>query len=132
MFYSIISVAVNVALNFALIPVWGFAGLAAATSAAGLTNVILLIYNMKKKVAGIDYIYIISTVVKIVLGSVAAMLVIKLIDPEMLIGTRNLPGKILTVGLQIGGMGIIYLGLMRLLKVGEVNKLLALLRIKKK
>jgi len=131
MFYSIISVAINIILNFVFIPIWGFAGLAAATSAAGLTNFILLVYNMRKKVAGIDYADILWTAFKIIFGSIAAFIIIKLLDIPLLIAPGNITGKIMVVGLQIAGMGLLYLVLMRLMNVGEVKKVLALIGLKK-
>ncbi len=48
--FSIISIAVNLAANFALIPFWGFVGLAAATALGGLVNFGLLLVNLPKRV----------------------------------------------------------------------------------
>lgn len=131
MYYSIIAVGLNISLNFAFIPLWGFAGLAAATSVAGLSNLVLLTANLRKKVPGISYMHLIVHVSKILLGALAAFLVIRSINFEMLIEPVDVLGKIMIVSLQIAGMGIIYLFLLRLMKVGEVTKLLTLLRIKK-
>ncbi|UCD94551.1 MAG: murein biosynthesis integral membrane protein MurJ [Candidatus Zixiibacteriota bacterium] len=127
MYYSVTAVAINIALNFAFIPVWGFAGLAAATSVAGLSNLLLLVINLKGKVVGVDYSHIIDKVFKVLLCSLAAMLAVKLIGLEALIAPVNLMGKIAIVGLQIAIMGIIYILLARLLKVNEVTKLMELL-----
>lgn len=131
MFYSIISVAANIVLNFAFIPLWGFAGLAAANSVAGLMNLFLLVFNMKKKITGINYLYFMIPTIKIILGSVAAVLIMKAINIDYFISSGNLIGKILNVGLQITGMSVIYIVLMLLLRVDEVKRLLAVLHLKK-
>jgi len=131
MFYSIISVAVNIALNFVFIQFWGFAGLAAATAAAGLVNLLLLLYNLKNKVGGIDFIHILGLGARIIFGSMAALILIKLLNVDLLIAPGNLSGKILIVGVQVAGMGLLYLVFMRLLRVDEVKKVLALIGLKK-
>ena len=124
--------AINIILNFVFIQFWGFAGLAAATSAAGLSNLLLLLYNLRNKVAGIDFIHILIQGVKIVFGSMAALILIKLIRIEILISPGNLLGKILIVGVQAAGMGLLYLVFARLLRVEEVRRVLALAGLKKK
>lgn len=131
MFYSILSVAANIVLNFAFIPLWGFAGLAAANSVAGLLNLFLLVINMRKKISGINYIYILIPTIKIILGSIIALIIIKAINIDYFISSGNLIGKILTVGVQIAGMSLIYIVLMWLFKVDEVKKLLSLLKLKR-
>ena len=132
MFYSILSVAANIVLNFAFIPLWGFAGLAAANSVAGLLNLFLLVGNMRKKISGINYLYILIPTIKIILGSIAALLIIKAINIDYFISSGNIIGKILTVGIQVVGMSLIYIVLMWLLKVDEVKKILSLLRLKRR
>jgi putative peptidoglycan lipid II flippase len=127
MHYSVVAVALNIALNFAFIPIWGFAGLAAATSVAGLSNLLLLVINLRRKVAGIDYSLVLDMVFRVLLCSLAAMLAVKLIGIEMIISPVNLVGKIVIVGLQIAIMAVIYILLARLLKVNEVKKLVELL-----
>jgi len=128
MFYSIVSVIVNIVLNFAFIPLWGFAGLAAATSAAGLTNLFLLTINLRKKVDGIDYVYLTSKTIKILLGAVVAYLIIRFINFEMFINPDDILNKAVLVGLQIVGMGLTYLLLLWLLRVPEVRKISNLIR----
>ena len=131
MFYSIISVIINIVLNFAFIPLWGFAGLAAATSAAGLSNLFLLSLNLRKKVDGIDYIYLISKTLKIISGAIAAYLIVRLVNLEMIIRPDDILGKIVLVGLQIIGMGGIYILLLWLLRVPEVRRISHLMKNRK-
>ncbi|MEW5922981.1 MAG: murein biosynthesis integral membrane protein MurJ [Candidatus Zixiibacteriota bacterium] len=131
MFYSILSVAANIVLNFAFIPLWGFAGLAAANSVAGLLNLFLLVASMKKKISGVNYLFILIPTIKIILGSIAALLIIKAIDISYFISSGNIIGKVLTVGVQIAGMSLIYIVLMWLFKVDEVKRILSLMRLKR-
>ena len=131
MYFSVISVVVNIVLNFAFMPLWGFAGLAAATSAAGLTNMTLLTISARGKVKGIDHIYMILHIGKVLLASVAACLLIGSLNFANIFSSDNLTGKALTVIVQIIGMGVLYLIFARLMKVREVGKVLELLRLKK-
>jgi len=132
MHYSIVSVALNIVLYFVFIPLWGFAGLAAATSAAGLCNLFLLAVNLRKKVDGLDYVYLIVNTLKILLGAIAAYLVVRSINFDVIIKPDDIFGKILVVGLQIAGMGTVYLLLLWLLRVPEVKKIANLIMFKKK
>lgn len=132
MYYSVVAVILNIGLNFAFIPIWNFAGLAAATSVAGLANLFLLAYNLRKKVAGIDYPYILSHIFRVVLGSVVAFLIVKSIDFKTFIEPADILGKVMIVGLQIAGMGLLYIFLLWLLKVREVGKLLGLVGLRRR
>ncbi len=130
MYYSIIAVIINIALNFVFIPLWGFAGLAAATSVAGLSNLFLLTINLRRKVDGVDYVYLIVKTLKILLGAMAAFLIVRLVNIEMIIKPDDILSKISLVGLQIIGMGGIYILLLWLLRVREVRRILKLIRRK--
>jgi putative peptidoglycan lipid II flippase len=130
MYYSIVSVIINIVLNFAFIPIWGFAGLAAATSAAGLSNLFLLTLNLRKDVDGIDYVYMIGKTLRILLGAIAAYLIIRMVNFEIIIVPHDILGKVVLVGLQIIGMGIIYLLFLWLLRVPEVRKISKLIKRK--
>jgi putative peptidoglycan lipid II flippase len=121
--FSIAAVVINIALNFAFIPIWGFAGLAAATSVAGLTNMFLLIYFLRKKIEGIDYLYLAGHIVKIILGAVAAFLIIQGFNFYVIVEPDSLTAKVAIVFMQIAGMGILYIFFLWLLKVEEVKKI---------
>ncbi|UCD18535.1 MAG: murein biosynthesis integral membrane protein MurJ [Candidatus Zixiibacteriota bacterium] len=129
--YSIISVVLNVVLNFAFIPLLGFAGLAAATSAAGLINFLLLSINLRKKIDGIRYFSLILHILKMILAALAAYLIVSSVNLMVLIERVDLIGKALVVAIQIAVMGGIYLLMLWLMRVEEVKKILLLLRRKK-
>ncbi len=131
MYYSILSVAINILLNFAFIPLWGFAGLAAATSSAGLVNMGLLLYNLKGRIETLDYKSIFILLAKVILGAIAAYLIIDLIPFNKLIELGQLPEKILIVVLQVIGMGGLYLVFMWLFRLEEMKKLPEILRMKR-
>jgi putative peptidoglycan lipid II flippase len=128
MYYSMISVVLNIALNFAFIPFWGFGGLAAATSIAGLANLLLLIVNMKNKISGVSFSFLGIHLLKIIVAALGAYAIIWAIGLDALIGHGDIWGKILIVTLQILGMGGTYLLILRLLRVNEAGKLFSLIR----
>jgi putative peptidoglycan lipid II flippase len=131
MYYSIAAVAVNIGLNFVFIQFWGFAGLAAATSCAGLVNFGLLWINLRRKIIGLDYKGSLLKAAGIILAAAAAMLLVYLCDyPRILDGT-GLRDKILIVGLQIVTAGLSYMVIARLLRIEEVGRLLRALRLRK-
>ena len=132
MYYSIITVLLNIILNFAFIPLWDFAGLAAATSLAGLVNLLLLLYFIRFKISGIDYLYIAVHTLKILLGSIAALLIVKSINLDFIFPPINIWNKISIVGCQIIGIAVIYMAILQILGVNEVKKILRLLRLIKR
>ncbi len=131
MYFSILAVVVNIILNFAFIPFWGFAGLAAATSMAGLLNFALLVLNLSKKSLDIDYLFIAVKAFKFIVAALAAFTILSSVNLDVIFKNGTILDKILIVIVQIGGMGIIYLTLSWLLKANEVNKFLGLIRLKK-
>ncbi len=128
MYYSIISVALNIILNFAFIPFWGFGGLAAASSIAGLANLGLLIANMKNKIMGLSFSHLGIHLLKTIIGAFAALLIIKLLRIDVMIGLHNIWQKILVVSLQIAVMGLAYILILWFLKADEVRKFISLAR----
>jgi len=123
MMYSIYTVAVNIILNFAFMPLWGFAGLAAATSVAGILNFLLLLFNLRKKITDLHYSGIFVGIFKITVASVAAYFIVNLVDYPALITNRGIVGKTAIVGLQVIGMLAFYLFFAWLLRLNEVRRL---------
>jgi len=130
MYYSVFAVVLNIVLNFAFIPVWGFAGLAAATSAAGLVNYFLLMFNLKKKIPDLKLVAVIIRIIIMILAALGSFILIRLIDLSIIIEPVNIFRKIALVGLQVAGMGVIYLAICRLLNLSEVNSLLKIFKRK--
>ncbi len=129
--YSILAVAVNISLNFAFIPLWGFAGLAAATSAGGLVNLVMLVFNLRKKVSGIRMGAIIYKAILMVLAAVLAYYVTRWADWGTMIGQDDIIGKIAVVALQITTMGINYLLILFLLRIDEISRFLSMIQRRK-
>ncbi len=129
--YSIMTVALNIGLNFAFMPFWGFAGLAAATSAAGILNFLLLLFNLGKKIEGINIPGIFLGLFKIIMASVAAFFAVRLIDFPTLITVGGITGKILIVGGQVFGISVLYLFFAWVLRLNEIGRLLRLISRRK-
>jgi putative peptidoglycan lipid II flippase len=131
MYYSIISVILNIVFSFlAFAFSWGFSGLAAATSVAGLANFIQLIVTLRKKIVGIDYRHIFWHFLKITAGSFVALYITKLVRFDLIIGHAGIMGKIVLVSLQVFSMGVLYFVILWVLRVGEVYRFLAFIRRK--
>jgi len=123
---------INVILNFAFIEFWGFAGLAAATSVAGLANFGMLGFFVRRKVPEISYRSIAIRTIKITLAAVAACLAVKYSGVDSLFEQSNIWSKTGSVLLQLGGMSLIYLGLCFLLRIEDFNNIKDFLRYRGK
>ena len=66
---SIISVALNIALNLILVRVMGFQGLALGTSIAALVNAIVLLVLLRQRLGGLDSARIAVTAIKMVVAA---------------------------------------------------------------
>lgn len=109
--YSIISVGVNLAANFALIPFMGFAGLALATAIGGLVNFGLLLYNIPRLVGAIRLRPpIISLVRSIFSAALTGFLLYFCKNSEWFISIGStLWGRVAKMGLLVGIGTIAYL-----------------------
>ncbi len=131
MYYSITAVLVNIILNFVFIPIWGFAGLAAATSAAGLANIFLLGYNIRKRVPEINYADLLWRTLKITIAAALAFLAIYHIKLDSFIAHGDIWGKTAVVLLEIFGMGLVYLILCRFFRIQEIYHVKDIFKFKK-
>ncbi|MCP4703325.1 MAG: murein biosynthesis integral membrane protein MurJ, partial [candidate division Zixibacteria bacterium] len=138
MHYSIFTVALNIGLNFVFIPLWGFAGLAMATSVAGTLNFALLLFNLRKKIPDLKFLGIFFGIIRMIFAAVTSYYIINIIDFGLIfIGHEGaafsgIGGKILVVASQISGMGILYLIFSKVLQLDEINRLLGLVFKRKK
>jgi len=116
--YSIVSVVVNLAANFALIPFLGFAGLALATGLGGLVNFGLLLYNLPRAIPSIhlkkplDY-FVRSLFSSLFCGII--LYIIKRSDWLVSLGT-NLAGRIEKTFILLGAGAVAYLMISFVLK----------------
>ncbi len=91
---SIIAVAVNLALYYPLMKLMDFAGLAAATSVAGLVNSGLLIYYLSDKGVPVKYDKILLNFVRISVASAIAMVIAKFLPIDVLVSADSFAGRV--------------------------------------
>lgn len=131
MINGIIAVVLNIVLNIALVKVMGHGGLALATSLSAIICIILLFISLKKKIGYYGQDKIRSTFIKTVVASLV-MGVVTYFVYKFLFGILGLGfiQEAISLGVSIAIGGAIYLGLIIVFKVEEVN--MAIDMIKKK
>ncbi|WP_394862106.1 murein biosynthesis integral membrane protein MurJ [Paraclostridium bifermentans] len=131
MINGIIAVVLNIVLNIALVKVMGHGGLALATSLSAIICIILLFISLKKKIGYYGQDKIISTFIKTVVASLV-MGVVTYFVYKFLFGILGLGfiQEAISLGVSIAIGGAIYLALIIVFKVEEVN--MAIDMIKKK
>ena len=121
--FSLITVLVNIILYYPLIQVLNFAGLAAATSLAGLLNCILLIYFLPRK--GIDisfsklWLYIFKIIIAASIAFYSAKMIPSFVSFENVI--LNRVANLIIPGIEAL---LIYILICFLLRIRELNKYL--------
>ncbi|GKZ01609.1 murein biosynthesis integral membrane protein MurJ [Paraclostridium bifermentans] len=131
MINGIIAVVLNIVLNIALVKVMGHGGLALATSLSAIICIILLFISLKKKIGYYGQDKIKSTFIKTVVASLV-MGVVTYFVYKFLFGILGLGfiQEAISLGVSIAIGGAIYLALIIVFKVEEVN--MAIDMIKKK
>ena len=131
MINGIIAVVLNIVLNIALVKVMGHGGLALATSLSAIICIILLFISLKKKIGYYGQDKIKSTFIKTVVASLV-MGVVTYFVYKFLFGILGLGfiQEAISLGVSIAIGGAIYLALIVVFKVEEVN--MAIDMIKKK
>lgn len=131
MINGIIAVVLNIVLNIALVKVMGHGGLALATSLSAIICIILLFISLKKKIGYYGQDKIRSTFIKTVVASLV-MGVVTYFVYKFLFGILGLGfiQEAISLGVSIAIGGVIYLALIIVFKVEEVN--MAIDMIKKK
>lgn len=108
---------------------FGVAGIVAATAIATAVSVLLQTMLLRPRVGGIELRRLIDSTVRIALGSVALAIVSyeawDLLDH--LLG-RGLAGQVISLGVGLGLGGLAYLACCRLLRVPELDQVVALVR----
>ncbi|MGD0016352.1 MAG: murein biosynthesis integral membrane protein MurJ [Verrucomicrobiia bacterium] len=125
MYVALFSVVVNATLNpiFAWKLNWGAPGLAFATSTVALTNFVLLLFFMRRKIQRLELAVLLRSLVKIVAAS-ATMSVAALLTHHALATHRYLD-----LAISIGVAVVVFGVTCRLLKVEELDELLAALQL---
>ncbi|MEG1311649.1 MAG: murein biosynthesis integral membrane protein MurJ [Romboutsia sp.] len=117
-----IALIINIILNFSLIKVLGYRGLAISTSIASIITVILLFISLKKKNGYFGGDIIIKTGLKslfasLIMGAIT-MLIYKSLFSVMGVGKLN---EIISVTASVAGGALVYGVIIMILKVEEVS-----------
>ncbi len=133
---GILTIMVNIALNFLLIKPLGHGGLALAYSIAGIVNLLGLLIILRQKIGGIDGKRILASFSKTLLVSLV-MGVLAYLGAwftEILVGTTTKFGQLLQVGVGVSIGVLVFTSLVLLLKMeeGELAKSLFLRRFQKR
>ena len=107
---SLVSVAVNIALNVVLIRVMGYAGLALGTSVASIVNASIQFVWLRRALGGIEGRRVMMTFVKVTLASTAMAAAAYLTEQwlQTTLPGRTLAFQALRVGLAIAvGLGVL-------------------------
>lgn len=116
---SLISVVINILLYYPLIKLFNFAGLAAATSTAGLVNFAILIYFLPRKGIKVEYARMGLELFKIIVISFISIFGAKLI-PNFYSGGSELLMRLESLLVPFVAAIILYIGLSFILKVKPI------------
>lgn len=125
---SVISVAVNIALYYPLMKMFSFAGLAAATSVAGLVNTGLLLFYLPRKKVTLAYGPLLLSLVRVTVAAVIAFWLAAMLPVP---APSDWPGGVTRLwqfGARFLAGGIMYLVLCAVLRVNEMRLILARFR----
>jgi peptidoglycan biosynthesis protein MviN/MurJ (putative lipid II flippase) len=125
---SVATVVLNMLLYLPLIRVFGFAGLAAATSVAGLVNFLALMYFLPRKGVAYDPAGLMLDFVRMALAAFGAVLVAGLLPLEVTDTGSEILTRALNVVIDLAAAGVIYLLACFVLRVRELSLLLQRMR----
>jgi putative peptidoglycan lipid II flippase len=120
---SFVSVAVNIALYYPLVQVLDFAGLAAATSIAGLLNFGLLLYFLPSRDVPVRFGSLLLGFLRMALAAVLAIYVARMIPIDFAGYRPELLGRIFRVATMVATGGGLYLLFCFALGVRELSVL---------
>ena len=121
MINGIVAVVLNIIMDIYFSKVFGYAGLTLATSISSIICIITLFISLHKKAGYFGQDKIFSTLIKALI-SVIIMSFAVLFIYNNLANLINI--KIINLGISISTGGVIYLGLIYILKVDELNMIL--------
>jgi len=125
---SIFSVLLNIALYYPLIKMLDFAGLAAATSIAGLVNFALLLYFLPRKHVPVAFAPMLLGFVRVGVAATLAFWAASLIPVAIPASWSDGIGRLFQFGVRLTVGGLLYFGLCLILRVGEVRLIINRLR----
>jgi len=120
---SIVSVAVNMVLYYPFLRILDFAGLAAATSTAGLVNFGLLLYYLPKKQVPVDYGRLMLGFVRIGAAAFLALWAATLIPIKVPGGWPEVVSRLVPFITKLVTGGLLYLILCLIFRIEEVRLL---------
>jgi putative peptidoglycan lipid II flippase len=120
---SIFSVFVNMALYYPMIKLFGFAGLAAATSLAGLLNFGLLLYFLPRKGLQVSYPDFLLTLLRLGLAAVLGLYIATSLPIDLSHMLPGMMGEILNFLISMVIAGVLYITLCFVLRVQELRSL---------
>ena len=123
------NLAVTAIASFFLYKPFGVAGIVAATAIATTASVIAQVVLLRPRLGGIEATRFISTTLRVAAGS--ALLALVSYESWVLLDDalgRGLAGQIVSVSVALGLGGIAYLACSRLLRIPELDQILALAR----
>jgi putative peptidoglycan lipid II flippase len=123
------NLAVTAIASFLLYKPFGVAGIVAATAIATTASVIAQVVLLRGRLGGIEATRFIGTTARVAVGSALLALVSyeswALLDDAL---GRGLAGQIISVSVALGLGGVAYLACSRLLRIPELDQILALAR----
>jgi len=125
---SLISVAANMALYYPLVKLLSFAGLASATSIAGLLNFFLLVYYLPSKGVPVNWKQLILTSVKTIVSATVAFAAARFIPLDFTASFPAVWGRMLNLMIPTCAACLVYLTLCSILKVPGFGLLVGALK----
>jgi putative peptidoglycan lipid II flippase len=122
--FSIISVVVNIALYYPLMKMFSFAGLAAATSIAGLVNFGLLLAYLPRKQVQPAYGRLLLGFVRVALAGLAAFYLASMLPIAVPSSWSETAGRLWQFGIRTAAGTILYLVFCAVLRVEEMRLVL--------
>ncbi|MCP4685077.1 MAG: murein biosynthesis integral membrane protein MurJ [bacterium] len=120
---SVVSVVLNIALYFPLIEILDFAGLAAATSVAGLVNISLLLYFLPSRKVPVAYGRLFLSFLRMGLAAVLAVGAARFLPVEVTFGDSEVLRRSLNLVFILITSGLLYIVLCFAMRVKEVSVL---------
>jgi putative peptidoglycan lipid II flippase len=125
---SVLSVVVNIALYYPLVKILDFAGLAAATSLAGLMNFALLLYFLPRKHVPVAFGPMLLRFVRIGVAATLAFWAASMIPVAISRSWSDGIGRLFQFAVRLTAGGLLYLILCAILRVGEIRLIVNRLR----
>ncbi len=120
---SIFTVFVNLLLYYPMIQILDFAGLAAATSIAGIVNFGLLLYYLPSKGVPVSYLRLGLNTFRILVAALAAFIIARIIPFDFGVSGSSFLGRLLNLVVPFAVAAVLYLLFCAVLRVREVRLL---------